>query len=641
MSGRRALAAALAAGLAAPASPALAESHSGVDAVLFRPSIDTAGVFSLEGARPMPARDLSWKMLAGYAQRPFEAAVPGIGADDADVVLDYVATIDLAFGLALTSRLTIGFDAALYRTSTGEGYGERGRYSPEGSQPSTGLISLRPLSNLDPSGGYEPQGLAGPLDARLVAKYAVWTSPRTALAVVGAASMPFGEDEMFLGDTGLVLEPRVALDHRFGGGASRVVVNLGLRLRERTVLEAYDADAGQDEAMALVVSDVGSEVVAGAGVHYELGPRAALGAEVVGFVPVAGVALGDCRRHDGSPCSGLDDEDYFGDAKAGDLAAYVNLGVSYQVNPHVAATAIGGAGLMGQRADDFRAVVGFAWSPQDQAGAALGRGDLDTDGVPDVADACLEDAEDVDGYLDDDGCPDVDNDGDGVVDADDACVDEPEDKDGFADDDGCPERDNDGDGITDVADRCPERGEDVDGFEDDDGCPDDDNDGDGFADADDKCPNEPESVNGVEDGDGCPDARPTTGPEDLPDRIGLRGSRIEFADGSATLTSASKTLLEQVAQLLAGRDLAVRIEVHVPRSSTSSRKAEQDRARRRDKELAQRRADAVLAFLRDGGVPEAALQAVGIGSDRPLSGTQPADPANARVDFIKTQQRNP
>ena len=79
--------------------------------------------------------------------------------------------------------------------------------------------------------------------------------------------------------------------------------------------------------------------------------------------------------------------------------------------------------------------------------------------------------------------------------------DEPEDKDGFEDEDGCPELDNDKDGIYDSQDKCPNDPEDKDGFEDTDGCPDPDNDKDGVLDKDDKCPMQP----GPKENQGCPD----------------------------------------------------------------------------------------------------------------------------------------
>jgi len=98
--------------------------------------------------------------------------------------------------------------------------------------------------------------------------------------------------------------------------------------------------------------------------------------------------------------------------------------------------------------------------------------DRDKDGVPDGADQCPEAAEDIDGFEDDDGCPDYDNDFDGIYDQFDECPQLREDFDGFQDTDGCPDYDNDGDGIPDEKDKCPNLSETVNGFQDDDGCPD-------------------------------------------------------------------------------------------------------------------------------------------------------------------------
>ncbi len=66
----------------------------------------------------------------------------------------------------------------------------------------------------------------------------------------------------------------------------------------------------------------------------------------------------------------------------------------------------------------------------------------------------------------------TDRDQDGILDDDDECPDEPEDMDGFEDDDGCPDPDNDRDGILDAADKCPNEPETINGIDDDDGCPD-------------------------------------------------------------------------------------------------------------------------------------------------------------------------
>lgn len=160
--------------------------------------------------------------------------------------------------------------------------------------------------------------------------------------------------------------------------------------------------------------------------------------------------------------------------------------------------------------------------------------DNDQDGLTDATDMCPDEAESVNGLDDEDGCPDLapDADGDGVADAVDRCPLEPESPNGVRDQDGCPEYravenaplwkilapppevpmqaaagtvDSDQDGVPDEADRCPVTPEDQDGFQDEDGCPEADNDEDGIADAADKCPDAAETINGWKDEDGCPD----------------------------------------------------------------------------------------------------------------------------------------
>ncbi len=163
---------------------------------------------------------------------------------------------------------------------------------------------------------------------------------------------------------------------------------------------------------------------------------------------------------------------------------------------------------------DLRADTRLSWSIDRGVTVVLAVGpalhsprrfDADGDGVSDRADLCDDDAEDPDGFLDADGCPDPDNDSDAVLDASDSCPAVPEDRDSFLDGDGCPEPDNDGDRLFDDRDACINAPEDEDGFRDLDGCPDPDNDSDTVADADDRCPNVAEDPDAWEDADGCPE----------------------------------------------------------------------------------------------------------------------------------------
>ena len=641
--------AALAAGGAAPAA---ADPTSGVDAVLFRPSYDANGVFALEGARLMPLHDMSFKIFGGYTPDPIDAAVPGIGAMAGDTqrdhILNYAAQLDLSFGMTLTDHVAFGFEAAGYRAAVGPGYGQRGLYGTGGvvEKPSSGLVSLRPLSNIDPSASpNDPSAflgdeLAGPLDVHVGLKVALYRDPHLALTAIGSVFLPFGEENMLLGDANLVYEPKLAFEWRPDPNKlTRIVANAAARIRERTVLQAYDVqDPMATPADAKVFMDIGSEAVLGIGAVWQIAPRFMLAAEAQGFLPLPdGLSYGSCVLYSGAPCSTLTSADYFAGAKHGDLTALAVGGMMIRLSQDLTANVAVGTEQGGDRGAPFMVQGGLTWAPQPGGAGAGDLHDRDGDGIPDSRDACPDEPEDKDGFQDEDGCPDLDNDGDGIPDAQDKCPDDPEDKDGFQDADGCPDRDNDNDGVPDAVDKCPNDPEDKDGFQDDDGCPDMDNDGDGIPDDKDKCPNDPETVNGFQDEDGCPDVRATNGPEERADRIDLKGQPIVF-DRNGKLTAQSRQLLTQAAAIIKQRQLTIRVEVHVALGTKSPNAGVIAAQKKRDKQTAQRRAQEILQFMVSQGVTQQQIQAVGIGSDRPLGSSNPSDAVNDRVDLIKAQQ---
>ncbi len=180
----------------------------------------------------------------------------------------------------------------------------------------------------------------------------------------------------------------------------------------------------------------------------------------------------------------------------------------------------------------------------------------DRDGIIDEDDSCPLIPEDKDGFQDEDGCPEGDQndrDGDGILDNVDKCPDDPEDFDQFEDEDGCPDPDNDQDGILDVDDLCPNDPEDKDGFEDEDGCPDLDNDKDRILDTDDKCPNEPETYNGTDDTDGCPDH----GITELTGSGIITLKPIEFEFNSAKIRASSHYILDAVVATMNGNPTSI------------------------------------------------------------------------------------
>ena len=221
-------------------------------------------------------------------------------------------------------------------------------------------------------------------------------------------------------------------------------------------------------------------------------------------------------------------------------------------------------------------------------------------------------------------CRPKDRDGDGVFDHIDKCPDEPEDLDGHLDQDGCPDLDRDRDGIEDAKDLCPDEPEDIDEFKDTDGCPDLDNDRDGIPDVDDKCPDEPETVNAYLDDDGCPDDGPSN-VEVTKDQIVIK-EKILFDTGKATIKPVSHGILNAVVQVLTDYpNIKVRVEGHT--DSVGSAAA--------NKKLSDKRAASVRTYLVGKGVAQGRLTSTGKGEDSPIDTNRTATGRsnNRRVEF--------
>ncbi len=353
-----------------------------------------------------------------------------------------------------------------------------------------------------------------------------------------------------------------------------------------------------------------------------------------------------------APEQGFDSDGRPATLKGKDFTLGFELGVDIAMSDRLALTAGSRLHLMPGNDLDNVGMSSF-WGPdyvdantasiEGYLGLTLwfGSSDRDRDGVLNGLDGCPLQAEDLDGFQDDDGCPELDNDGDGIADLRDACMNEAEDHDGFQDLDGCPEPDNDGDGVADAQDRCPEEAEDMDGFQDDDGCPDPDNDGDGVVDDVDQCPDTPA---GAQVGaDGCERvAVPTPSPVPVVAApaaaamvLPVAGQTIvldhvTFESGSARLTSASNETLNALATALADAPEAV-VEVRGHTDATGPDEANLD--------LSQRRAGAVRDALIRRGVAPGRITAVGYGESFPIgdNSTAAGRAANRRVELHRLQ----
>lgn len=247
--------------------------------------------------------------------------------------------------------------------------------------------------------------------------------------------------------------------------------------------------------------------------------------------------------------------------------------------------------------------------------------DKDGDGVNDADDTCINDPEDLDGFKDADGCPELDNDNDGVNDSLDRCGTQAEDRDGFEDTDGCPDPDNDRDTVLDAADRCPnEAGSPMDA-----GCPSYDRDKDGIADGVDQCPDAAETVNTYLDMDGCPDSKPS--------RVEVTGTaivihqKINFATGKDVILADSFPVLDDVAQAMMDYPkLKVEIGGHTDNVGDDAK----------NQKLSKERADAVFEYLLTKGISAPRLITIGYGETRPVdtNRTEEGRANNRRVEFL-------
>jgi len=201
-----------------------------------------------------------------------------------------------------------------------------------------------------------------------------------------------------------------------------------------------------------------------------------------------------------------------------------------------------------------------------------------------------------------------DCDEDGIFGSQDNCPREPEDYDGFEDEDGCPDVDNDMDTILDVDDDCPDDAEDFNGFEDEDGCPDADSDGDGVLDIHDECPGTPAGV--IVDAVGCPkpEPKPVVVPVPVP-KPELVAVMVNFALDSAALDDMATGRLDALVTFLL-EDTTVTVDVGGHASSEGADEYNQA--------LSERRAVAVRDYLAEKGVDAERVTVVGYGVQQPL-----------------------
>jgi outer membrane protein OmpA-like peptidoglycan-associated protein len=224
----------------------------------------------------------------------------------------------------------------------------------------------------------------------------------TALALHVPVLLPTSGDDNVLG-LGWGVKPTIALMQRF----ERVELYVNLSALFRGSADAIDFHGG-----------------------HELGVRAALRIALTSsWATSALVDIGFSTPF----------VDFF---SAASTPAEGRAGVEHWFGEHWRLSGFVGTGLSpGVGSPDLRVGVGVAFgeNPSYRPRPNPTSHDRDGDGILDADDECPRDPEDPDGFQDEDGCPDDDNDRDGVMDRDDGCPIAPETRNGISDRDGCPD----------------------------------------------------------------------------------------------------------------------------------------------------------------------------------------------------------
>jgi outer membrane protein OmpA-like peptidoglycan-associated protein len=581
-----------------------ASNGGGLDTHLFRPAMDSKGLFTTNGSDILGANDISFGLVIDYGRDLLRIDTPK-GSSESGQLVNHSFQGTLQFNYGLINRFIVGLDVPVNLMTGDSITTEQGWSSQQLNSQTVGFLALHAKWRIT----RVEQGIGLAIGAQI--GFPVSNAPQNA-----------GADSSFW------YWPEAIVEKRFGStGQLKFKLNAGYRGHSAsgTVLALRGGDTYVD----------GSLFTFNGGASYRLFDPLDIIAETYGTYLLANGASNDLKTSA---------------EVVGGLKLFVEQNSFLMI----------GAGpryTNGFEAADLRGFIGFVFEPS--------IGDRDGDGIKDDVDKCPDEPEDFDGFQDEDGCPDPDNDNDGILDVDDRCPnepedrdgdqdwdgcpevsdgdrdgdgildskdkcpDQPEDRDGFQDEDGCPDPDNDNDGIPDKRDACPNDPEDKDGFEDEDGCPDPDNDKDGIPDVADKCPNDPETYNGFEDEDGCPDK----GSVIIQDNNIVILEKIKFKTNSAEILPESNKILDAVATTINHHPEFELMEIA---GHADERSSDQYNLR-----LTQDRVNSVLAALVQRGVPHDRVRSKGYGEYCPedTGHNETAWEKNRRVEFkiVKTK----
>tara|TARA_B100000575_G_scaffold268829_1_gene248047 strand:- start:686 stop:2263 length:1578 start_codon:yes stop_codon:yes gene_type:complete len=178
------------------------------------------------------------------------------------------------------------------------------------------------------------------------------------IAVATRFGAPTASVDLPIGGSGLAYETSLIVDKRFG--STLAAVNIGYRGRPPTELDNITID---------------DQLATRVGLGYEISPRVGVSGDVVGYVLPS-----DFANEAGGAWEGL-------------------IGGWYRPSDIVIRVGAGSGLSQGIGTSAYRTMLSVGWEPEVQL-------DSDSDGMLNSADQCPDEPEDLDGFEDNDGCPD-------------------------------------------------------------------------------------------------------------------------------------------------------------------------------------------------------------------------------------------
>ena len=280
-----------------------------------------------------------------------------------------------SFGVGLPGRLELGLSFPIGWTI--------GSKAPAGTNPAP-----RTLAGMDDDGF----GIGD------VSPYLLFSALRAGEKGLGLmfgvkGSVPTGDNEKLMGEGGFTVEPTAAFAFQIFG--SRLAVNLAYRVRPEHLATVHGKTFEQDDDL---IWRVGVRIPRKKDVAWSIEAEG-----MIGMLTSEGVWPSSNSR-----------------------PVWLGGGLDFPVGRlHRLALGVG-FGLSGKTVPSFTLGIALLWQPV--------LPDEDKDGVSGASDRCSLLKEDLDGFEDDDGCPDLDNDQDGFPDDEDKCPLQPADN--FSED-GC------------------------------------------------------------------------------------------------------------------------------------------------------------------------------------------------------------